>query len=58
MKFDNAKISPKEKATNLQETIRRLSEENKILKNTVQKRSWFSKFPRYHRSAQYFIFRI
>ena len=58
MKFDNTKISPKEKGTNLQETIRKLSEENKILKNTVQKRSWFPKSPRYHRSAQYHIFRI
>ena len=58
MKFDNAKISPKEKVTNLQETIRRLNEENKILKNTVQKRSMFSKSSRYRRSAQYYIFRI
>ena len=61
MKFDNAKIIPKEKITNLQETIRRLSEEKKILKNTVQKRSMFSKssrYTRYHRSAQYYIFRI
>lgn len=58
MKFDNAKISPKEKVTNLQETIRRLNEENKILKNTAQKRYMFSKYSRYHRSAQYYIFRV
>ena len=58
MKFDIDIISPKEKVTTLQETIRRLSEENKILKNTVQKTSWFSKSPRYHRSTQYHIFRI
>ena len=61
MKFDNVKNSPKEKLSNLQETIRKLSEENKILKKNVQKRSMFSKsssYARYHRSAQYYIFRI